>query len=346
MSLNSFAECPVCKLFRHWNWIVLILAVRLFVEPTFTLAEPPAPEFVMEWGAAGDEPGQFHSPIGIALNSKDEVFVTDLNNARVQRFSTDGKYLAEFSVPLDAPERKSTILGGILIDATDLLYLSYMNQHKIAVYRESGELVREWGKKGTGPEELNQPGGMLLTSDGHLLIADQCNHRVLKHTLQGHFVSQWGGYGLERGQFDGVGSKGSRFGGPHFLARDSQERYYTTEGVQSRVQQFSRDGVWLAQWGTKGDQPGGFGSYQFGNLPHSFGPIGIVIDRHDRVFVSSLNDRVQCFDLKGKYLFGIEGTGRDQDTLLHPHGMAFDKHGFLYVCDSGNQRILKFKIAN
>ncbi len=91
----------------------------------------------------------------------------------------------------------------------------------------------------------------------------------------------------------------------------------------------------VMEWGSAGDEPGQF---------HS--PIGILIDRRDRVFVSSLNNRVQCFDLKGNYLFGIERTGRDQDALLHSHGMAFDKQGFFYVCDSGNQRILKFKIAD
>lgn len=351
MSRDSTQQSPtrnghdVCSFSRGAVSLLLLLPV-LAVGPALVLADSPTAELVLTWGSSGDQPGEFHSPIGIALNSKNEVFVTDLNNARVQRFSTDGKFISEFPLPRDTPDRKSTIVGGILIDADDLLYLSFMVQHKIEVYRESGDLVRTWGKKGTGPEEFDQPGGMLLASDGNLLICDQCNHRIVKHTTLGRSVCEWGGYGLERGQFDGVAGQGSRFGGPHFLAKDSQERYYTTEGVQGRVQQFSKDGTWLSQWGSKGDQPGGFGNYKFGNLPHTFGPIGIVIDRHDRVFVSSLNDRVQCYDLAGKFLFAIHGTGRDQDTLVHPHGMAFDRWGFLYLCDSGNQRILKFKLPD
>ncbi len=78
----------------------------------------------------------------------------------------------------------------------------------------------------------------------------------------------------------------------------------------------------------------------------TFGPIGVAVDRHDRVWVSSLNDRVQAFTPEGKFLFGIGGTGTEPGQFEQPHGMAFDSHGHLYVADSGNQRIQKFKIPS
>lgn len=290
------------------------------------------------------EPGEFSSAIGLAFNSRDEIFVTDLNNARVQTFSTDGQHLGGFDLPRDTPERRSTMIGGIAIDGEDLLYLSFMIQHKVVVCRASGEVVREFGRKGTADGEFHQPGGLLLLPDGNLHVADQCNHRIQKFSRTGEFLAQWGGYGTEPGQFDGLGTEGSRFGGPHFIVRDSRGRLYTTEGMQGRVQQFSDDGAFLARWGDKGDQPGGFGEYIFGNLAHSMGPIGIAIDEHDRVYVSSLNNCVQCFDTHGRFLSGITGTGRENDDLLHPHGMAFDRKGFQYLADAGNQRILKFEL--
>ncbi len=324
--------------------MLTVIALWCLISPREAAADPPAPKFLLEWGKRGEEPGEFYSPIGLAFNSKDELFVTDLNNARVQKFSTDGKYLGGFDLPRDKPERKSAIIGGIAIDADGLIYLTFMNQHKLAVYRDTGELVREWSQKGENDGEVNQPGGILLLPDGNLIITDQCNHRVQKFTRDGKFLAKWGGYGTEPGQFDGVGMRGSRFGGPHFLARDSRGRLYTTEGIQGRVQQFTADGMFLAKWGDKGDGPGGFGSYSFGNLPHTFGPIGVAIDRFDRVLVGSLNDRVQYFDTDGKYLFGIEGTGKEGGSLLHPHGLAFDSRDRLYIADAGNQRIVKFEI--
>lgn len=308
------------------------------------LAQETKPVFLHEWGQKGTAAGEFSSPISIAFTAQNELFVTDLNNARVQKFTTDGQHRGGFDLPYDKPERRSTMIGGIAIDEAGLLYLTYMIQHKVGVYRENGELVREFGKQGSGDGELQQPGGLLFPSPQTVLIADQCNHRVQLLQRDGTYVSQWGQYGTADGEFDGIGNKGGRFGGPHFLARDSQGKIYTTEGIQGRVQVFTADGKFVTKWGDKGDQPGGFGAYQFGNVPHPFGPIGVAIDRHDRVYVSSLNGRVQCFSPTGQYLFGITGTGKEGGDLDHPHGMAFDKDGNLYICDAGAQRILKFFI--
>jgi sugar lactone lactonase YvrE len=77
-------------------------------------------------------------------------------------------------------------------------------------------------------------------------------------------------------------------------------------------------------------------------LKNTFGPIGIFVDRRDRVWISSLNDRVQGFSTEGKFLFKLDGTGEPLDEFLHPHGMASDSAGNFYVADAGNQRIVKF----
>jgi sugar lactone lactonase YvrE len=330
-----------CRRFTMPRFSTLPFVLVLITAATALASEP---EFLLEWGKKGDQPGEFYSPIGLAFTSDERFVVTDLNNARVQIFSTEGKPLGGFDLPRDAPERKSTIIGGIAIDGDDLVYLAFMNQHKLAVYRTSGELVREWGKMGTVDGEFHQPGGIVFVSESELLVADQCNHRVQRFTKTGEHLATWGGYGTADGQFDGIGTPGSRFGGPHFLAKDSQGRIYTTEGIAGRVQQFTIDGKFLLKWGDKTDEPGGFGAYEFGNLPHTFGPIGVAVDKHDRMFVSSLNDRVQCFDTAGKFQFAITTTGQENGQLLHPHGMAFDKEGCLYIADAGNQRIVKFRL--
>jgi sugar lactone lactonase YvrE len=303
-------------------------------------------KFLLAWGHKGDQPGEFHSPIGIAVSPKDEVYVTDVNNARIQKFTTEGKLLGGFDLPHDEPKRKSSQLGGIAIDELGRIYLSFMIQHRIAVYSDAGALIREWGKKGSGEGEFNQPGGILLGSDGTLFVADQCNHRVQKFTRDGMFLGMWGGHGEKPGQFGGPDTVGSRFAGPHFLARDGKGRLYTTEGVFGRVQQLTTDGAPLGSWGTKGSEPGGFGSFKTPYAGGTFGPIGILVDRHDRIWVSSLNDRVQAFTPEGKFILGIGGSGSGPGQFTRPHAMALDRQGRLYVADAGNQRIQKFEIPD
>ncbi len=302
-----------------------------------------APRFVLAWGKKGDKPGEFYSPIGIAINDRDEVFVTDLNNARLQKFSADGKYLGGFDLPLDGFKRKSSQAGGIALDG-GLVYLSYMAQHKVEVYTEAGKLVSTWGRRGKGDGELLQPGGILVARDGTVFVADQGNHRVQRFTKEGKFLGKWGEHGSRPGQFGAPEPAGSRFAGPHFLAQDGRGRLYTTEGVLGRVQQLSPDGKPLRAWGDKGDQPGGFGALKTPYARHTFGPIAVMVDRHDRVWVSSLNDRVQAFTPEGRFLFGLGGTGKGPGQFARPHGMAVDSKGFLYVADAGNQRIQKFEV--
>ncbi len=307
-------------------------------------AEKAEPKFLLAWGQKGDRPGEFYSPIEIAIDDKDNVFVADLNNARVQKFTSEGQHLSGFDLPLDAPPRKSCIVGGLAIAKDGLLYVAFMVQHKVCVYTESGRLVREWGKKGVGDGEFNQPGGIVLHRDGAVYVADQCNHRVQKFTPEGKFLAKWGEHGSQPGQFGGDEPAGSRFGGPHFLTVDSHGRLYTTEGVLGRVQQLTTEGQPLLAWGDKGDQPGGFGAMETGFSKQTFGPVGVFVDKGDRVWVSSLNDRVQAFTPEGQYLFGIGGTGAGPGQLVHPHGMAMDSQGKLYIADAGNQRIQKFEV--
>lgn len=318
-----------------------------FLPCTLAVAPPAkAPRFLLAWGKKGDGPGEFHSPIGIAINARDEVFVSDLNNARVQKFSALGKHLGGFDLPRDDPKRKSTMVGGLAVDDRGHLYLAFMNQNKVAVYTEDGKRLREWGTKGKGDGEMIQAGGVLLGKDGNVFLADQGNHRIQKFTKEGKFLGKWGGHGVQPGQFGGKDTPGSRFAGPHWLAQDSKGRFYTTEAGMGRVQQLTTEGKPLLAWGDRGDGPGGFGAHRLPGINNTFGPIGVLVDRHDRVWVSSLNNRVQLFSPEGKYLLGLTGSGEEKGAFARPHGMAVDSKGHLYVCDAGNQRVVKFEVPD
>jgi len=303
-----------------------------------------APEFILTWGSRGDTPGEFYSPIGIFIDKHDIVYITDLNNARLQKFTTEGKYLGGFDLPRDTPDRKSSQAGGIVVDDHGLIYLTFMVQNRVGVYSDTGAPIREWGKYGNADGEFNQPGGIAFGPDGTLFVADQSNHRVQRFTRVGKFLGKWGVYGAAPGQFGGPERAGSRFAGPHFVSIDRLKRIYTTEGVFGRVQQLSLEGKPLAAWGNKGNEPGGFGARAIAPGQSSLGPIAVFADPRGRIWVSSLNDRVQAFTPEGKYLYGVAVSGSAPGQLARPHGMAMDSNGFFYICDAGNQRIQKFRV--
>src|SRR5947207_14898734 len=94
--------------------------------------QTPWPRFLLEWGKRGKAEGECDIPIGMAINRKDEIFVTEFRNNRVQKFSTEGKLLSVLPVP-EGP-------GGIAIDQKGQLFVAHLMLHKITVYEPDGKL--------------------------------------------------------------------------------------------------------------------------------------------------------------------------------------------------------------
>src|SRR5436190_17201240 len=275
----------------------------------------PPPRFLLEWGQRGKEEGEFSACVGIAIGKNDEVYTAEFRNQRVQRFTSDGKFLNSFPVQQHA--------GGVAVDSAGNVYVAHWNSNKLAAYSPTGELLREWGVKGTGDGEFQLPGSVGLGPDGLLYVPDQGNSRVQKFTREGKFVGKWGEHGKEPGQFGGSIPPGGRFSGPQFVAFDRAGNVYTTDVALDRIQKFTPEGKLLAFWGNESAEPGGFGPppKNKDGSPGMGGPIALCVDREDRVWVSATNNRVQQFTNDGKYLHGIgDEEGTDPGQFHLPHG--------------------------
>ena len=325
-----------------------MLALLATVSPAPATADEPRPapaRFVLEWGQHGSAPGEFDVPIGVAVAAGGDVLVSDFYNARVQRFTPDGKHQASFEV-LPNP-------GGMALDADGNVYLSHFpamksNEEKkpdrISVYSPQGKLLRQWGRTGTGDGEFDYPGGIAVTGGGRVYVADQTNRRVQVFDREGKFLFKWGEYGVSEGQFGGNVSPKSRVGGPQFVAIDGAGNVYTTEGSVGRVQQFTGDGKFLRAWGDNDDKPGSFGGHWRGTTGLQ-GPVGICFDMSGLLWISSVGGRVQQFTREGKYLHGLgSGRGSEPGQFEAPHALAADA-GQLYVVDALNHRVQKFAIG-
>jgi DNA-binding beta-propeller fold protein YncE len=77
-----------------------------FVDPGLdhVLMFSPSGELIANWGTSGSAPGQFDTPVGVALDGAGRVFISDLANHRIQVFgdetaatpSTWGRVKAEY----------------------------------------------------------------------------------------------------------------------------------------------------------------------------------------------------------------------------------------------------------
>jgi DNA-binding beta-propeller fold protein YncE len=51
---------------------------------------------IKKWGSEGIDNGQFKTPHGVAIDPEDNVYITDMDNFRVQKFDSNGNFLTKW----------------------------------------------------------------------------------------------------------------------------------------------------------------------------------------------------------------------------------------------------------
>jgi DNA-binding beta-propeller fold protein YncE len=275
--------------------------------------------FSTAWGSRGSDLGQFNYPAGIVINRFDWIYVTDLDNNRVQVFLTDGDPAGWFGTEGDLPSQLTHPLR-IGVGPDDEVYVTD-GADRCQRFDLGGNFQREWdGSLGLGG--FGNPRGVAVSPDGVVFVADTENHRIQKFTAVGDFLEGFGVAG------QGVGELNL----PAGLALTGSGDLVVANSFNHRIDVFSPDGDHRFGFG-------GFGSEE-GKLDF---PQSVKVAANGDLFVADTgNDRVQQFDASGEFIqvIGTPGTGDGQ--LRFPEDLAFDSEGNLYIADTGNDRIQKF----
>lgn len=62
---------------------------------------------------------------------------------------------------------------------------------RILKFSPDGKLVKQWGKKGTGKGEFDQPHALALDSRGRLFVGDRSNNRIQIFDQDGKWLDEW-----------------------------------------------------------------------------------------------------------------------------------------------------------
>ncbi len=139
-----------------------------------------------------------------------------------------------------------------------------------------------------------------------------------------------------------IGTEGvddGEFSSPTGIALDKEGNIYVADTDNHSIQKFDKTGKFIARWG--GEPSSQEGSFYY--------PRGLAVGANDTLYVSdSGNNRVQKFDLEGNPMqawgkFGFAWRGAEMGVFDVPWGVATDQEGNLYVSDTSNSRIQKFK---
>ena len=71
----------------------------------------------------------------------------------------------------------------------------------ISIFSPSGEKIRTFGSKGSAQGQFDDPRGVAVDGDGNILVVDGNNHRILKFTSGGKFLTAVGQSGSKQLEF-------------------------------------------------------------------------------------------------------------------------------------------------
>jgi RHS repeat-associated protein len=269
-------------------------------------------------GLQGSGSGEFSDPSGIAL-SGGNLYVSDLNNGRVEEFSAAGAYIAQIGSK-GTGNGQLSYPAGIGVDATGNLYVADSGNNRIEEFTPVGVFVGIFGSSGSGSGQLDEPSDVTLNSKGEIYITDSENNRISKwvKTNMPAFSSVFG-----------VGD----FVHPGTDAVDLHGNLWVTNNYDSVVDKFSPAGSLLATYGGWGE---GSGDYEE--------PDGIAVNSSTgNVYVADSDlDRIQELNEKGEYIKTIGSKGSGDSQLNEPDGIVIDLSGNLWVADTTNQRVEEF----
>jgi DNA-binding beta-propeller fold protein YncE len=227
------------------------------------------------------------SPVGVATNSKGHVFVFTRNGEPTitlggsRAFAHGGSSLYEFDQNGKFVRQIGKQVYGFLqaqavrVDAQDNIWVVDRYSSMVIKFHPDGTIAMLLGRK---PESVDVPSA----------------------PNKGRQVA---------GAPEASGMQSDLFEGPTDVAWDKAGNIFVADGLgNARVAKFTRDGVFVKSWGSRGSDNGQF------RTPHS-----VQVDADGNVYVADHgNKRVQVFDNDGTYKRAITNVGDPEALCITP----------------------------
>ena len=294
----------------------------------------------------GSASGQLNAPRGIAVAPDDSLYVADSRNNRIQQFDPNGNVLETFGQkssgcpyatipPADIPIGTFCEPWAVAVSPDgQWIYVADTWNHRIQKLSADGTPVKAWGTPNYDPSSkepfgLWGPRSIIVDAQGHVIVADTGNKRILVYDADGNFISQLGEGGTAVGQFDE----------PIGMTIDTRGNLFVADTWNQRIQVFApttdlTSYVSSVQWDVAG-----WNSQSLDNKPY------LAADQHDHIFATDPDSfRVLEFTTSGNFVHTWGEYGLSSTNFGMPSGISVDSQGRIWVSDMANNRIIRFTL--
>jgi sugar lactone lactonase YvrE len=145
-------------------------------------------------GVAGDGEDTFNQPNDVAIAPNGDIFVSDghnigTGNARVLKFSKDGKFVKQWGGHGSAPGQFE-VPHALAFDSKGRLFVGDRGNNRIQIFDQDGKFLAEW-------KQFGRPSGVFIDAKDNLYVTDSESQPI---KLEGRQA----GYGLNPGWKRGI----------------------------------------------------------------------------------------------------------------------------------------------
>jgi len=307
--------------------VYVLRAVTMTAERTPKLAEPAGVEFVFQ-AFGGGALGEMASPMDVAYDGDDTIYVTVPSEGRVLAFDERGGNGRVFVSGLRVPDDQRglaefDILRPTGIDVGDdgLVYVGDGEKMAVVVFNAQGEKLREFPVMSPKFVEVAGDRVYVDTDTGTLFVMD----------LEGNVLGQWGTRGREPEQLSD----------PMGLAVDDEGVIYLADMDNYRLIALSPELELMWQ----------YGEAAFTEEEHNArllaAPAGVTLAADGNLYlIDGLNSYIRVFDRNGEPVSEALGErGENDDQFFQPMGLDWMEDDLFVIADTFHSRIVGVRLT-
>jgi tripartite motif-containing protein 71 len=280
------------------------------------------------FGSGGTGDGQFNLLTGMGVDASGNVYTTDINQNRAQKFNSSGTFITKWG-SMGTGDGQFDWPRAIVANTDGSIEIADQNNCRIQQFTPGGVYLSQFGVCGTADGEFGHLYNMERDASGILYVLDPQNYRIEKFSAQRSFLLNWT-YGFSYGYPDDLSCSST---GDVYVAFDDA----TSVPRKETIVQYSPTGTLSNSWKVAfADSTTGYIS-------------SIDFDSQDNLHVGGSDGIIRIYKKDGTFIKQWGKLGSGPGEILGLSTLRFGPNDDLYIggCSgNSNCRISKFTRTN